>query len=267
MTLYPLGYDGPDPDLIVDKFVTLDELAVTLVKAHPEFRRRVLAAIEAAAGVVGIGGGWRSTATQTALFLSRYVVDPAGSIVWNGQHWSKKPGVASAAPPGSSFHESQLFASGIWGFQAVDIVGKDPSGHVAAQAWMHANGKQFGLKDFANVNSEPWHIQCVGLPNSVAEWKSIGSPDPATPTPPKPQPPEEPVPLKLFNVKPSALNAGPLFASGDGVTAVWVSGEQWAALGNPPATALVERVACRQWTLVGDCPDGFRGIWGQDALA
>jgi hypothetical protein len=78
---------------------------------------------------------------------------------------------------------------------------------------------------------------------------------------------EERVPLKLFNVKPSALNAGPLFASGDGVTAVWVSGEQWAALGNPPATELLERPKCRQWTLVGDCPDGFRGIWGQDALA
>jgi len=78
-------------------------------------------------------------------------------------------------------------------------------------------------------------------------------------------PPEEPV-LKLFNVKPSGLNAGPLFASGDGVTAVWISGEQWARLGNLPATDLVERAACRQWTLVGDCPDGYRGIWGQDAL-
>jgi hypothetical protein len=78
---------------------------------------------------------------------------------------------------------------------------------------------------------------------------------------------EERVPLKLFNVKPSALNAGPLFASGDGVTAVWVSGAQWAALGNPPATALLERVACRQWTLVGDCPDGYRGIWGGDTHA
>jgi hypothetical protein len=77
--------------------------------------------------------------------------------------------------------------------------------------------------------------------------------------------PEEPV-LKLFNVKPSALNAGPLFASGDGITAVWISGEQWAKLGNLPATDLVERAACRQWTLVGDCPDGYRGIWAQDAL-
>jgi hypothetical protein len=84
------------------------------------------------------------------------------------------------------------------------------------------------------------------------------------PTPPAS---EEPVPLKLFNVKPSALNAGPLFASGDGVTAVWVSGEQWAALGNPPATDLLDRAKCRQWTLVGECPDGYRGIWGGDTHA
>lgn len=263
MTLYPLGYDGPDPDLIVDRFVSLDELAATLVKAHPEFRRRILAAIEAAGGVVGIGGGWRSTATQTALFLSRYVVDPNGPIVWNGQHWSKKPGVASAAPPGSSFHESQLFASGIWGFQAVDIVGKDPAGHVAAQKWMHDNGARFGLKEFSKVNLEPWHIQCVGLPNSVSEWKSIGSPDPATFK--LPIPPEEPVPLKLFNVQPAGLNAGPLFASGDGVTAAWLSGPQWDLLGNPPATELLERAACRRYTLTGPCPDGYHGIWGQDA--
>jgi len=74
------------------------------------------------------------------------------------------------------------------------------------------------------------------------------------------------VPLKLFNVKPSGLNAGPLFASGDAVTAAWISGAQWDALGNPPATELLERAACRRYTLVGDCPDGYRGIWGQDAL-
>jgi hypothetical protein len=265
MTLYPLGYDGPDPDLIVDKFVTLDELAVTLIKAHPEFRRRILTAIEAAGGVVGIGGGWRSTANQTVLFLSRYHVDPNGAILWNGQRWTKNDGAASAAPPGSSFHESQVFKSGIVGFQAVDIVGADPAGHTAAHAWMAANGKQYGLKDFAKVNLEPWHIQCAELPNSVSAWKAAGSPDPVSPI--IPDPPEEPVPLKLFNVKPSGLNAGPLFASGDGVTAVWVSGEQWAALGNPPATDLLERVKCRQWTLVGDCPDGYRGIWGQDTLA
>jgi hypothetical protein len=211
MTLYPLGYDGPDPDLVVDQFVTLDELAVTLVKAHPEFRRRMLAAIEVADGVVGIGGGWRSTALQTTLFLSRYYVDPNGSVYWNGQRWTKKAGVASAAPPGSSFHESQLFASGIWGFQAVDIVGADPPGHVAAHAWMAANGKTFGLKDFAKVNLEPWHIQCVGLPNSVSEWKSIGSPDPA--------PfdlPEEPVAVTYFK---TAVDSLTIWATSDGLNA------------------------------------------------
>jgi hypothetical protein len=78
---------------------------------------------------------------------------------------------------------------------------------------------------------------------------------------------EEPMPLKLFNVKPAELNRGALFATGDGITAVWISGAQWDVLGNPPATDLLERSACRRYTLVGDCPDGFRGIWGQDALA
>lgn len=210
-TLYPLGYDGPDEGTVVDQFGTIDDVALRLAKAHPEFRRRVLAAVTAANGLVGIGGGWRSTEAQTQLFLSRYHEDPNGSVVWNGKRWSKNPGVASAAPPGSSFHESQTFASGVVGFQAVDIVGVDGNTHDDAWAWIHQHGPEFGLKDFTNVNSEPWHIQCAELPNGVASWIAAGRPDPIAPTP------EEPVAVSYFKTDAKSLT---IWATADGLNAV-----------------------------------------------
>lgn len=83
-----------------------------------------------------------------------------------------------------------------------------------------------------------------------------------------PDPPEEPMPLRVFKVQATPIpSPPPLFASGDGVTAVWLSAAQHVALGapaweDPPIT----RVDARRYTLVGDCPDGYRGIWGQDTL-
>lgn len=81
--------------------------------------------------------------------------------------------------------------------------------------------------------------------------------------------PEEPMALRVFKVQATPMpSPPPLFASGDGVTAVWLSAAQHQALGapaweDPPIT----RADARRYTLVGDCPDGYRGIWGQDALA
>lgn len=195
-TLFPMGYDGPDADTRVDKFVTIEELdAVHGEKMIPEFRRRLFAALKASNGLCGIGGGWRSTARQIEVFLDRhYEVPPgtAGAKFWNGKYWKLKAGYANAAVPGDSFHESQTFASGIVGYQAVDIVGHDSKGdfsHAIANEWMRVNGPRFGLQTAAHWTvKEPWHVQCFELPRSVSEWRSKGRPDPVRWDLPDPDP-------------------------------------------------------------------------------
>ena len=138
------------------------ESKVTWNRLHPEFRRRIhlmMVAAQNAGTDLGIGTGFRSTAEQRRMFLDRYVVDPAGKISWDGRRWSKKPGVAAAAPPGRSYHEETDQV----GFAfAADMVGD--------LRWMHQHCARFGLKHFASVNNEPWHIQPVEFPNSRSQW-------------------------------------------------------------------------------------------------
>lgn len=139
------------------------ETKVTWNRLHPEFRRRVLAMMIAAqqAGTdLGIGTGFRSAEEQKSMFLSRYVIDPDGPVSWNGKRWSKKPGVATAAPPGLSFHEE----TDKDGFAfAADMLGD--------LKWMNAHCGEFGLKHFAKVNNEPWHIQPVEFKNAKRDYK------------------------------------------------------------------------------------------------
>lgn len=154
---YPFGYNG--------RRLTAQEFDghSTWNRLHPEFRRRLLSMFQAAqaAGTdLGIGGGWRSSEMQRQMFLSRYVVSPNGRISWDGKRWSKKPGVAAAAPPGRSYHEEtdgQGFAF------AADLVGD--------LRWMNANCQRFGLVHFANVNNEPWHVQPSELPRSRSQYQ------------------------------------------------------------------------------------------------
>ena len=150
MILYPIGYQNRKVSL-----AELDERHGG--KMLPEYRRRLFAAIEAAGGLVGIGGGWRSTTTQAA----NYAKDSS-----------------RFAPPGFSFHETQEWSDGSRGYAAVDIVGVDGR-HREAQKWIRDNGHRFGLVDFSAVNSEPWHVQLAEIPKSVREWKSKGRPVPA----------------------------------------------------------------------------------------
>lgn len=100
---------------------------------------------------LGIGGGFRSHAEQQTLFLSRHHEDPNGDISWNGKKWTLNPGQAAAAPPGMSFHETG---------QAADLVGD--------LGWLQQNASKYGLKTFANVNNEPWHVQPVETSNSFS---------------------------------------------------------------------------------------------------
>jgi hypothetical protein len=173
VTIFPVGYTNTLVDLATLK-------ARHASKMHPEYARRLFAAIEAADGLVGIGSGWRSTTLQRTLYAS----DPN-----------------RYAPPGSSFHEFQDFASGIRGYAAVDTVGVDGR-HGEAWKWLADNGATFGLLTFADVNGEPWHVQCLDLPVSVAKWKRAGSPDPAVfelpgdAVDPEPSPAPEPAPVE-----------------------------------------------------------------------
>lgn len=127
-------------------------------KMHPEYARRIFACLEAADGLVGIGGGWRSRETQAA-------------------NHAKAPN--TFAPPGSSFHESHPWASGIEGYAAVDVVGRHGRNDEAWN-WMRDHAGAFGLCTFWNVNGEPWHVQFSDLPKGAKGWKAAGSPDPAT---------------------------------------------------------------------------------------
>jgi peptidoglycan hydrolase-like protein with peptidoglycan-binding domain len=146
---YPTGYGN--------RLVSLDALhGEHATRMHPEYARRLFACIEDAAGLVGIGNGWRSRETQAA----------------NHQRSPR-----TFAPPGLSFHESHRFASGIDAFAAVDTVGVDGR-HDEAWDWMRDNAGRFGLRTFWNVNGEPWHTQCNDLPNGVSAWTGAGCPDP-----------------------------------------------------------------------------------------
>lgn len=152
---FPYGYGG--------EWLTFDQLdrRRTVAELHPEFRRRLYAMMAAADvdGVdLGIGQGSRSTRQQEATFRARYTPHPTPpGIPWSGSWWRKRPGVASAAPPGLSYHEDDLLELA-GGALAADMVGD--------LTWMNANAARFGLVHFANVNGEPWHVQPAEIPRS-----------------------------------------------------------------------------------------------------
>lgn len=109
---------------------------------------------------VSVGGGYRSSAQQRTLFLSRYTrTSEKTGVFWDGSYWKKNSGVADAAPPGLSMHEIGLAA--------------DLSGDLG---WVQANAHKYGLKTFADVNNEPWHVQPAELPNSRREYEKSGAP-------------------------------------------------------------------------------------------
>lgn len=146
---FPTGYGN--------RLVSMNELRERHEpQMHPEYARRIFACIDAAAGLVGIGNGWRSAATQAA-------------------NHAKAPN--TFAPAGSSFHESHPWSSNLEGYAAVDTVGRHAR-HQEAWNWMRDNAGRFGLCTFWDVNGEPWHTQFVDLPKGVKSWQAAGRPDP-----------------------------------------------------------------------------------------
>lgn len=152
-TLYPFGYRGAK--------LTLEQMARQPIVAgmDPEFQRRVFAMMEHAASLgrqLGIGGAKRSSAVQLAGFLQRHeVVKIGGCCRYNGKRYALRKGRAHMAPPGRSYHEESTPDHKCL---AADMVGDIK--------WMNANCGLFGLIHFANVGSEPWHIQAKEPPRA-----------------------------------------------------------------------------------------------------
>jgi hypothetical protein len=125
---------------------------------HPTMQQRLLAMMRENPRV-GFGGGKRTGDSQKQMFLSRHRrTDKKTNIYWDGSYWERYQG-AAAAPPGRSMHEIGL---------AADLTGDT--------AWVVRNASRFGLKHFADVNNEPWHVQPAELPNSRREYENSGSP-------------------------------------------------------------------------------------------
>lgn len=154
----------------------------------PEFRRRLKMLMDAsidAGKPVGVGGGWRSSITQKAGFLDRHdKVLFGGCCRFEGVRYKLKKGRAHMAPPGLSYHESTTTAGKCL---AADMVGD--------MKWMMANCEKYGLIHFANVNSEPWHLQAIELPRGRSGYNPKKH-EPLKPwadyVPPPPVPPKNP---------------------------------------------------------------------------
>lgn len=127
-------------------------------KMHPTMQDRVMRLIQASGGRVGFDNGYRDSAKQESMFRSRYAESSEPTdVFWEGKYWKKVRG-ADVAPPGRSMHEIGL---------AADLTGD--------YEWIKANAHRFGLKHFADVNDEPWHVQPSELPNSRKGYEESGA--------------------------------------------------------------------------------------------
>lgn len=158
---FPSGYAGA--------MVTIAKmrLRADVAALDPEMRRRMFRMMRHAwrLGIpLGIGGGGRTTEQQRAEFLRRHYVDAAGTITYDGKRWSRYSWAAPLAPPGLSYHEQ----TPPYGALAVDTV---PS---QSWAWQNANCHLFGLRHFGppSTMNEPWHLQCVEVPNSRRDYNA-----------------------------------------------------------------------------------------------
>lgn len=157
-----VGYSG--------RSVSEAELVVyqPFVRLSPEMRARVKGLMEfcdSQGHPIGIGGTWRSSAQQEALFRSRYHIEDdtnlAGDTFWAGQYWEKNAGVAAAAPPGRSYHEP-VEPDG--SCLAVDLTGDT--------LFADQHCEKFGLVHFGNVNGEPWHMQPSEIPHARVNYSA-----------------------------------------------------------------------------------------------
>jgi hypothetical protein len=144
---------GPVPDNVKKSQAALSQL-------NPRFAERLKKMLYANPKLY-VNEGLRSSATQKSEFLKRYrPTDKKTDTFWNGTYWEHVKG-APAAPPGLSMHEIGL---------AVDLA------PVEEFDWITANASKFGLRNFADVNNEPWHVQPNDIPAGRSEYERKGSP-------------------------------------------------------------------------------------------
>jgi len=116
---------------------------------------------------------YRPYASQEAIFRARYTPHRTpgyGRRYWQRRWWSKKPGVAAAAKPGTSNHG--------WGI-AVDV-GEESDGDTGTESldagtltWLKIHAHRFGWS--WELQSEPWHLRYWAgdaIPESVLEHES-----------------------------------------------------------------------------------------------
>jgi hypothetical protein len=185
---------------------------------HTEYQRRFRALMEAGKGTLGIGGAGRSTAQQERVFLERHhEVSSGGCCGYNGKRYALNTGMAHAAPPGRSFHETVVYGYAA----AVDAIGD--------LKWAARFCEQYGLEQ-ATWGGEVWHFQFTEFPHSVTQWKAQGSPPPQkwafpiTPVPPNPTPPipTPPIPAPSTTKKKGAVEMM-LMAHQSGSNSYWYS--------------------------------------------
>jgi hypothetical protein len=134
----------------------------TFALLDPEFQRRVIALMRAgrrAGHDIGVGGAARTTAQQTALFLSRHHEVPSGGCcTLNGKRYALTAGKAHAAPPGRSYHEPTTPAGKAL---AVDMVGWE-------DGWMTTQLPRYGLRD---IPGEKWHLQPAEVAGARSQYR------------------------------------------------------------------------------------------------
>lgn len=182
MTTYPYGYANPPQQLTLDQIFAKSSVALL----HTEYQRRYRALMELGAGKIGVGGAGRSSAQQERVFLQRHhEVKSGGCCGYNGKRYALNTGMAHAAPPGRSFHETVVYGRAA----AVDAIGD--------LKWMAVHCEAYGLEQ-ATWGGEVWHFQFTEFPHSVSQWQAQGSPPPQKwnlPNEPKPPEPIPPTPI------------------------------------------------------------------------
>lgn len=120
--------------------------------------------------------GIRTEAEQTAIFLSRYRPQLAGSGPygdvrwWNGTRYVRHSGLGTVAQPGSSNHEIQGTTA------AVDVADSGGAGigtmGSARSNWLRANAANYGLIPEGFKFGEAWHY---AIPNIFTPVPNSGS--------------------------------------------------------------------------------------------
>ena len=168
------------------------------------------------------GGTYRTFAQQETLFRSRYTTtELAGrpSKWWNGVQWWLRPGMATAAVPGTSNHGLGLAVDTALDSDPSDGLGPDDATGITAQlAWLVENAPRFGWS--WEMQSEPWHIRYVAgdaIPQAVLDFEQ----PPAPPLEPIPDPQPEVDDMRPFLFRLTGYTnqflmtpSGPIHASG-----------------------------------------------------